>query len=182
MFVSRLDSRLWLAGAALLSACSSGAPTAPTTGNPSPTASVTALVAVSPDGGATGVSPGAAMTMRFSGPMAAGMEQYVDLHDGTVAGPVHPMSCTWSADKTTLTCVPGTPLQDHTTYTLHLGAGMMAAGGGTANIDPGTGMGGQWLMGGMMGGVHAGQPMSMMGGDWRGGNGSYGMIFPFTTS
>ena len=181
MSASRFDPRLWLAGAALLGACSS-APTAPATDNPSPSSGVTALVAVSPDGGATGVSLGATMTMQFSGPMAAGMQQYVDLHDGTIAGPVHPMSCTWSADKTTLTCVPGTPLQDHTMYTLHLGAGMVAAGGGTVNMGPGTAMGGQWLTGGMMGGFHAGQPMSMMGGDWRGGNGSYGMIFPFTTS
>jgi len=85
------------------------------------------------DGGATSVSPGVTMTMKFSGPMAAGMEQYVDLHDGTAAGPLHSMRCTWSADRTTLTCVPGTPLQDNATYTLHLGAGMIAAGGGTAD-------------------------------------------------
>ena len=175
-----LDPRSWLAGAALLAACSS-APTAPTD-TPSPGTAATALVAVSPDGGATGVTLGATMTMQFSGPMAAGMEQYVDLHDGTTAGPVHPMSCTWSPDQTTLTCVPGTPLQDHTTYTLHLGAGMAAASGGTVNMGPGTGMGGQWLTGGMMGGLHAGQPMSMMGGDWLGANGSYGMTFAFTTS
>ena len=181
MSASPLNPRFWLAGAALLGACS-GAPTAPATDNPAPTTSATALVAVSPDGGATGVSLGTTMTMQFNGPMAAGMEQYVDLHDGTVAGPIHPMSCTWSADRTTLTCVPGTPLQEHMTYTLHLGAGMMAAGGGAVNMLPGTGMGGQWLMGGMMGGLHAGQPMSMMGGDWRGANGSYGMMFAFTTS
>jgi hypothetical protein len=37
-------------------------------------------------------------------------------------------------------------------------------------------------MSGMMGGQHAGQPMSMMGGDWQGSNGSYGMMFAFTTS
>lgn len=181
MSASPLNPRFWLAGAALLGACSS-APTAPATDNPAPTTSATALVAVSPDGGATGVSLGTTMTMRFNGPMAAGMEQYVDLHDGTVAGPIHPMSCTWSADRTTLTCVPSTPLQDHTMYTLHLGAGMMAAGGGAVNMEPGTGMGGQWVMGGMMGGLHAGQQMSMMGGDWRGSNGSYGMMFAFTTS
>jgi Big-like domain-containing protein len=181
MSASPRSPRLWLAGAVLLGACSS-ASTAPTTDSPSPSTSVTALVAVSPDGGATGVGPGTSMTMQFSGPMAAGMEQYVDLHDGTVAGPLHAMSCTWSADRTTLTCVPGTPLQANTMYTLHLGAGMVAAAGGTVNIDPGTAMGGQWLRGGMMGGLHAGQPMSMMGGDWRGSNGSYGMMFAFTTS
>jgi hypothetical protein len=141
MSASRLTSRLWLAGAALLGACSS-APTAPTNGNPSSGSGLTALVAVSPGGGATGVSLGTTMTMQFSGPMGAGMEQYVDLHDGTTAGPVHPMSCTWSADRTTLTCTPTTPLQAHTTYTLHMGAGMVAAAGGTVNMNPGTGMGG----------------------------------------
>jgi len=74
------------------------------------------------------------------------------------------------------------PLQANTMYTLHVGAGMVAAAGGTVNIDPGTALDGQWVMGGMMGGLHAGQPMSMMGGDWRGSNGSYGMMFAFTTS
>jgi hypothetical protein len=109
------------------------------------------------------------------------MEQFVDLHDGTTAGPVHPMNCAWSADRTKLTCTPTTPLQAQTTYTLHMGAGIMAAAGGTVDMSPGTGMGGQWLMGSMMGGQHAGEPMSMMGGDWRGSNGSYGMMFTFTT-
>ena len=174
MSASPLYHRLWLAGAALLSACSSAA-TAPSSG-------ITALVAVSPGGGVTGVNIATTMTMQFSGPMAAGMEQFVDLHDGTTAGPVHPMSCTWSADKATLTCGPTTPLQANTMYTLHLGAGMMDAAGGTVNMGPGTTMGGQWLMSGMMGGLHAGQPMSMMGGAWRGSNGSYGMVFAFTTS
>jgi hypothetical protein len=120
--------------------------------------------------------------MQFSRTMGAGMEQYVDLHDGTSAGPLHPMSCTWSADFTALTCVPTTSLVAHTVFTLHMGAGMVAAGGGTVNMSPGTGMGGQWLMRGMMGDLHAGQPMSMMGGNWRGSNGSYGMVFSFTTS
>src|SRR5579859_721439 len=143
MSASRFDPRLWLAGAVLLGACNSS--------TTSPTPGATALVAVSPVGGATGVSVGATLTMQFSGPMAAGMEQYVDFHDGTSAGPIHPMSCTWSADKTTLTCVPTAPLQANTMYTLHLGDGMVAGGGGTVNMDPGTGMGGQWLMGGMMG-------------------------------
>jgi hypothetical protein len=34
----------------------------------------------------------------------------------------------------------------------------------------------------MMGGVHAGQPMGTMGSGWMGANGSYGMMFTFTTS
>ena len=43
-------------------------------------------------------------------------------------------------------------------------------------------MGGQWIMGGMMGGSHAGNPWGMMGSSWHGANGSYGMAFPFTTA
>ena len=43
---------------------------------------------------------------------------------------------------------------------------------------PGLEMGGTWIMGGM----HAGEPMTMMGGDWCGSNGSYGIAFTFQTS
>ena len=41
--------------------------------------------------------------------------------------------------------------------------------------------GGQWIMRGMMGPSHAGSPWGMMGGNWQGTNGSYGMAFQFTT-
>jgi len=43
-------------------------------------------------------------------------------------------------------------------------------------------MGGQWIMGGMMGGAHAGGAWGMMGPNWRSANGSYGMAFSFTTA
>ena len=43
-------------------------------------------------------------------------------------------------------------------------------------------MGGQWIMGGMMGGSHAGGSWGMMGPNWRNANGSYGMAFSFTTA
>ena len=43
-------------------------------------------------------------------------------------------------------------------------------------------MGGQWVMGGMMGNSHAGGSWGMMGPAWRNANGSYGMAFSFTTS
>ena len=46
----------------------------------------------------------------------------------------------------------------------------------------GPAMGGQWLMGGMMGPAHSGQPWDMMGSGWRHTNGSYGMQFAFTTA
>ena len=45
----------------------------------------------------------------------------------------------------------------------------------------GAQMGGQWLMPGMMGGMHGGMPLSGMGAGWKAANGSFGMFFTFTT-
>ena len=143
----------------------------------------TALVSVSPTGGATGVATTTPMRMAFSGAMAAGMEQDIDLHHGDAAGPLVPMNCTWSADRTTVTCAPTEPLDPATPYTLHVGGGMIDAD--HKPVDMGTHgpqAGGQGLMPGMMGGMHAGIPMSDMGTGWKTPNGSYGMLFPFTTS
>jgi hypothetical protein len=165
-----------LAGASLAAAgCGSDGTSGPGT--------TTVLESVSPAGGATGVDPTGTMTMRFSGPMASGMQQYVDLHQGGVAGPIVPMSCALSADRTAITCTPGQPLQHGASYTLHLGSGMMDAGGHQADIEqPAMGMGGQAVTGGMMGGMHGGQPTGMMGADWSDpADGHLGVAFDFTT-
>ena len=141
-----------------------------------------ALMSVSPAGGATGMAVGSPMTFRFSGAMGTGMEQYVDLHMGDLSGAEIAMSCAWSADRTQLTCTPSSPLASRTTYALHLGGGMMGSGGGAVDYTAGLGMGGQWIMGGMMTGTHGGMGWGMMGGVWRNANGSYGMVFTFTTA
>ena len=39
------------------------------------------------------------------------------------------MGCAWSADRMLLTCTPASPLAARTTYSIHLGGGMMSAGG-----------------------------------------------------
>jgi Big-like domain-containing protein len=163
-----------------LGACS-GSDTG-TTG-PEPTGT-TALESVVPAAGATHVNPAGPMTIRFSGPMAAGMQQYVDLHRGDVAGPIVPMSCAMSADLAAITCTPDQPLEQHTRYTLHMGSGMMDAQGHHAEVEQhGMGMGGQPVTGGMMGGMHGGEPWGMMGGDWSDPqDGHPGMAFDFTTS
>jgi len=141
------------------------------------------LLSVTPSGGATGVSRTTSMVFRFGAAMASGMEQYVDLHMGDVAGRTMPMNCGWSADRTTLTCTPQGPLSPHTSYVLHLGGGMMThAGRALDYAQYGPMMGGQWVMGGMMGGFHVGASWGMMGANWRDGNGSYGMAFNFTTA
>jgi hypothetical protein len=123
----------------------------------------TRLTALPPQGGATGVSPTVTMRIEFNGAMAAGMEQYVDLHQRDVSGAVHPMTCSWSADRSVLTCTPTTPLQSGTHYTLHLGAGMMSSAGSSLDIGPGLEMGGAWMQSSAVGGMHAGQPTSTMG-------------------
>jgi hypothetical protein len=141
-----------------------------------------AFMSVSPVGGATGMAVGSPMTFRFSGAMGTGMEQYVDLHMGDLSGAEIAMSCAWSADRTQMTCTPSSPLASRTTYALHLGGGMMGSGGGAVDYAAGLGMGGQWIMGGMMTGTHGGMAWGTMGSGWHNANGSYGMVFTFTTA
>ena len=120
-----------------------------------------AFMSVSPSGGAAGVSVSTSVVIRFGAAMGPGMEQYVDLHVGDLAGPVVPMSCAWSGDGATLTCTPSAPLQPRTTYWVHVGGGMTTRTGQPVDYD---GYG------------------PMMGGAWRHANGAYGMAFPFTTA
>ena len=142
-----------------------------------------AFLSLVPQGGMMGVSSTTPLSFRFGGPMAPGMEQYFDLHMGGLDGPVVPMSCGWSADRTTLTCNPAAPLQPRTTYTIHMGGGITDANGRPAGYDAyGPMMGGQWLTGGMMTASHGGMGWGMMGANWRHANGSYGMVFTFTTA
>jgi hypothetical protein len=175
MFRTRSFTMLMACGAVgLLAACSDS------TGSGS---NATTLTAVSPAGSATDVNDASSVVLTFSAPMGQGMESYMDVHVGTTADSTMPMSCTWSADRTTLTCTHTTPFAHGGTYTIHVGDGMMDADGqpvGMGNMM--SQMGGQWLTSGMMGGMHAGQPMGMMGQGWKGSNGSYGMIFTFTAA
>ena len=142
------------------------------------------FMSVSPQGGATGVSASAPIVFRFGVAMSAGMEQYVDLHLGDLGGPTVPMNCGWSGDRTTLTCTPQGPLSSRTTYVVHLGGGMLTQAGQPLDYaQHGPMMGGQWIMGGMLGGgSHAGGSWGTMGPNWRNANGSYGMAFGFTTA
>ena len=137
----------------------------------------TQLVSVSPRGGAVGVSTTPDIVLSFNHAMMAGMEQYLALHLGTVTGPTIPMSCSWSDGRKTLSCHPGQPLASATSYTIHMGGGMMDSDGQPVGMDSyGMGMGGQWATGGMMGGQSG-----MMGPGWQGAGGTYGMMFGFTT-
>lgn len=137
------------------------------------------LMSVSPGAGAIVSSDGASIVLRFSLPMATGMEQWVDLHRGDLAGDTLPLSCAWSSDRSTLTCVPVAPLTPGM-YALHVGGGMLAANGGS--LDWGAHHpGGQWAMPGP-GTNHAGHAWGEMGQGWHAQNGSYGMVFTFSVS
>lgn len=123
------------------------------------------------------MDPRAPIVVEFSRGMTSGMEQYVALHEGDVTGPVVQGTWSWSTDRRTLTFTPAAPLEAQTRYTFHLGGGMRDADGNLLNYDHCAGShGGQWATQGMMGGVS-----SMMGDGWRHANGTYGMIFSFTT-
>jgi hypothetical protein len=137
------------------------------------------LLSVTPPDGATGVSASTAVVFRFGAAMGVGMEQLVDLHVGDLGGPIVPLRCGWSADRTTLTCTPQAPLPAHTACVAHLGGGLMTQAG--QPLEYGA-RGGHWVLGSMMGGTHAGGAWRSMGPRWRGPNGSYGMAFTFTTA
>lgn len=137
----------------------------------------TMVLSVSPAGNSTGVPTTTTNVIRFSHAMGAGMEQYVYLHEGDITGPGVPMARAWSSDRATLTCVPLVPLNAHSRYTFHMGGGMVDANGHVVDLDDMPMMGGQWVMPGMFGSM----PSYMMGPGWRGVNGSYGLMFSFTT-
>ena len=164
--------RMWvgaLAASASLVGCSQN-PTAP--------APLTAVASVVPAGGSTGVNPSAPIVISFTGMMQSGMEVYAALHEGDVTGPVVSGAWTWDASRTTLTFTPATPLKSQMSYTVHLGGGMTDAAGKPLDYSRCVSQfGGQWATSGMMGGNQ-----NMMGPGWRGTNGTYGMLFTFTTS
>jgi ABC-type transport system substrate-binding protein len=130
-----------------------------------------------------GIPVGTSLEIDWGTAMGAGMEQYVDLHMGTLSGPVVPMSYAWSDDHSTLYCTASSPLQHATQYMIHVAGGMVDADGHPIDMDMhGPTFGGQWIQGGMMGGGHGGMPWGMMGSHWHHSNGTYGMAFTFTTA
>lgn|SRR5574341_52662 len=141
------------------------------------------IVSLVPSGGATGVDPSAPIVITFSHSMAMGMEAYAALHQGDVTGPEVPGTWTWSADRMTLTFTAAQPLMSGTGYAVHLGGGMHDATGGDLDYQHCVSQhDGLWVTGAMMGGGGMMGDSTMMGPGWRHANGSYGMVFTFTTA
>ncbi len=122
------------------------------------------------------------MVLRFNGSMMTGMERYVDLHRGHLQDQTMPMTCTWPADRTTVTCRPDGRLDTNTMYTLHMGGGLRGSDGREIEMDSHRDMmGGQWAGQANSGGMHSGMTMGSMDSGWRNSNGTIGMMFEFRT-
>lgn len=149
----------------------------------------TALTAMQPEGGSTGVDPNADVVLEFTHPMNPAMSDYAGVHEGGLEGQEVAGMWSWSEDHTVLAFRPEDPFAPATTYVVHVGGGLSDADGDHVSLGKhASHMGGEWATGSMMGSGHAG---GMMGGDgsshmgegWEHpSNGSYGMVFRFTTA
>ncbi len=155
----------------------------------------TVLLDVVPEGGSVDVDPGSTVTIRFNHSMNPAMSEYADVHEGDLTGPEVDGAWRWSDNHTTLTFTLGQPFKPATTYTIHLGGAMMDTNGDHVNFGQhGPGMGGQWATADMMGGGPMGGgpmgggpvgsgPGAHAGEGWQHPtNGSFGMVFTFTTA
>jgi hypothetical protein len=140
------------------------------------------------------VDPNAPVVIQFSHPMMQGMEEYADVHEGEVEGPLVPGAWRRRADLAALTFTPDASLKSQIRYAIHIGGGMQDQEGHHINFEEhGFGMGGQWMtqqmhQGGQhgygmgQGGMGGGMGGTGMGAGWTyPTNGSSGMVFSFTT-
>ena len=149
---------------------------------------VTALFSVQPTGGARGVEIPAQVRITFTHPLPDHMTTFVDMHHGGVDSPTVDGTWSFTPDHMTLMFEPGEPLHPGMDYTIHLGGGMGDTFG--RPVDLGTRRaecGGEWALGsmfgraGMPGGGHGWENSGHVGNGWAHTNGSYGMMFGFTT-
>ncbi len=141
-----------------------------------------ALSAVVPAGGSVGVDPSGAVTISFSRPLRAGMEQYAALHEGGLMGGVVAGRWALAGDRTVLTFTSAAPLARSTGYAIHLGGGLKDEDGRVVDLSPGRALGGRWATAAMMSDAPPGSPaLSRVGIGWLAPDGTYGMIFDFTT-
>ncbi len=146
----------------------------------------TALLDVIPPGGATNVDPNAPIVLEFDRRIGWGMEEYAVLHEGGINGPVVPGTWVLSDDRMTLTFTQDAPLMAATDYVIHLGGGLMDYNNRHLNLERhGFGLGGEWCTGEQLGPMGPGGPTGghhHQGSGWQHPNGTYGMIFTFTTA
>jgi hypothetical protein len=150
--------------------------------NPAAISDEVVLLSIAPAGGSVGVDVGVSIVVTFDHAIMSTMVDYAALHEGDVDGPGVDGAWQLSDDGTVLTFTPALPLKAATSYLIHLGGGIRGDHGGPMNLAThgSMHMGGQWATGGGMGGMGGAHPH--MGTGWSHPNGSYGMIFSFTTA
>jgi hypothetical protein len=140
----------------------------------------TQLLTISPRPGAATSTVGTPITLTFDGSMDSTARQFVDLHQGAVAGPIVPMTCLWSNENSTLACAATTtqPLVADSLYILHVGSGLTTSRGGMLGTSGMTAMGGTAVDGSAMT-MHGGQSTGGIGSGWTGSGpgGGFGYAF-----
>ncbi|MEX0891951.1 MAG: Ig-like domain-containing protein [Gemmatimonadota bacterium] len=144
------------------------------------------LLSVQPAGGSVDVAITSSVVITFDHAIMPAMTSYAALHEGDISGPEVAGAWSLAPDGRVLTFEPAAPLEAGTGYTIHLGGGMEGAHGGATDFEThgSAHMGGTWVSGGMMGGGMGGMGGAHphMGSGWEHANGSFGMIFTFTTA
>ena len=173
---------LVLASTLTLSGCSSSS-SSPT----SPDASSPAALSVLPAASSTGVSVSTPIVITFSMAMMSGSEMLVVVHEGSVTGKQVTGTSSWSTDRRVLTITPAAPLNPKTTYIVHLSPSLQEMNGSAIDLAQCTSIGGQYVSGGMMSAGMTGMMNGtwgpgMMGAGWQAADGTFGMVFSFTTA
>lgn len=158
-----------------------------TTGGTAPSDSgAVTIVSVSPAPGASGVDATTTIAIEFSAPMPDSATLYMDLHASGYGGATVAGEWSWDEDRRIATFTPTEALQPATQYVVHVGGGLVDGTGEPVDYQHCLGTGGSWAGGGQTGGHHSGgghHSASQHSGDgWQHQNGTYGVMFSFTTA
>ncbi len=180
-------SRNVVAVIAIASSLALGACSSSSSSSTGPDATAPAALSVLPAALATGVGATTPIVITFNTSMMSGMEMLVVVHEGSVTGTQVTGSSSWSADRHVLTITPVTALKAKTTYVVHLSPGLQGMNGTAIDLAQCTRIGGQSVSGAMMGSGTAGMMNGtwgpgMMGAGWQAADGTFGMLFSFTTA
>ena len=172
-----------LASLLTIEACSAGS------SSPTDVLAIDAPIALSvlPAAATTGVDPTRPITITFSMSMMSGMEMLVVVHEGSVNGPQVTVSSSWSPDRRVLTITPSVMLKAKSTYAVHMSPSLQGTNGKMIDVTQCATIGCQHVSGGMMdsgasGMMNGSWGAGMMGAGWKAGDGTFGMLFTFTTS
>lgn len=152
--------------------------TGETPSEPTQSGAATALVTISPTPGPATDTVGTPISLKFDGAMDTASARFVDLHQGSIDGPVVPMNCGWQLADSLLSCTAtaAQPLQADAPYTLHIGAGMTGSNGEVLSTTPLIAWGGV-PVDPTKTTTHNGQPIGSLGKGWTGDGPTAGYAF-----